>query len=258
MARGRLPVPAPNRTEKEAIPVMSIYAISDLHGYPMPKFLALLEKVGFSDEDTLYIIGDVIDRNGDGGVEMLRYIMDQPNYEFILGNHEDMLLACEFLLDEITDESIAALTEDQIRAMERYMRNGGGVTLDTLRRLNREDPTAVRDIMEFLKDAPLYGAESVNGRDFLFVHGGLGDFSPEKKLRDYPPFKLLWERPTIDAEYFDDIITVFGHTPTHFYGDEYYGKAIFTRTWINIDTGTSTGIPPALLRLDDLQVFYGD
>ena len=31
-----------------------------------------------------------------------------------------------------------------------------------------------------------------------------------------------------------------------------------TRTWINIDTGAASGLPPALLCLDDLSVTYGD
>lgn len=70
---------------------MKTYTISDLHGYPVDKFKALLDKANFSDTDTLYILGDVIDRNGDGGVSLLRYIMAQPNFGFILGNHEDML-----------------------------------------------------------------------------------------------------------------------------------------------------------------------
>lgn len=45
--------------------------MSDLHGYP-------LEKAGFSDDDFLYILGDVIDRNGDGGVEMLCWQQTSP------------------------------------------------------------------------------------------------------------------------------------------------------------------------------------
>ena len=53
------------------------YVISDLHGYPLDKFKALLDKVKFSNSDMLYILGDVIDRNGDGGIELLRYIMAQ-------------------------------------------------------------------------------------------------------------------------------------------------------------------------------------
>ena len=45
---------------------MPTYAISDLHGYPVDKFKALLDKANFSDSDTLYRLGDVIDRSGDG------------------------------------------------------------------------------------------------------------------------------------------------------------------------------------------------
>jgi len=43
-----------------------IFATSDIHGYPLDSFLRLLEKAGFSASDRLYVIGDVIDRNGDG------------------------------------------------------------------------------------------------------------------------------------------------------------------------------------------------
>lgn len=237
---------------------MSVYAISDLHGYPLGKLKALLDKVGFGGEDTLYIIGDVIDRNGDGGVEMLRYIMEQPNFEFILGNHEDMLLACSFLFEEITCESVEKLSSDDMVSCERYMRNGGGVTVENLQKLQKDEPEAFNALMLFLRDAPAFGAETVNGRDFLLLHGGLRDFSPEKKLREYSYHDVLWERPKLGDEYFDDIITVFGHTPTLYYGDEYRGRVIKTRTWIDIDAGAAEGLPPALLRLDDLEAFYGD
>ncbi|MBR3383272.1 MAG: metallophosphoesterase [Clostridia bacterium] len=237
---------------------MSFYAISDLHGYPLEKFKALLEKAGFGEGDTLYVIGDVIDRNLDGGVGLLRYIMGRPDFEFILGNHEDMLLACDFLFEEITDESISELNEMKAAALNRYLRNGGGVTLESLRLLRREDPAAFDDLLDFLRESPLYGAVSCGGRDFLLVHGGLGGFSPEKKLSEYSPHDLIWERPSLETEYFDDVITVFGHTPTLYYGDEYAGKVLFTRTWIDIDAGAASCLPPALLRLDDLAVFYGE
>jgi serine/threonine protein phosphatase 1 len=237
---------------------MSVYAISDLHGWPLEKLKRLLERVGFSEEDNLYVLGDVIDRNGDGGAAMLRYIMEQPNFEFILGNHEDMLLACEFVFGEIDDESIDSLSQDDLISLDRYLWNGGRVTLDSLRALERERPGSIADIFDFLRDAPLFGAVTAGGRDFLLVHAGLGNFSPERKLSDYERFDLIWERPTLETEYFDDIITVFGHTPTLYYGDEYSGQVIKTRTWINIDAGAAGGLAPALLRLDDLEVFYGE
>ena len=83
-----------------------IYATSDIHGYPLDAFRRLLDTAAFSDSDYLYVLGDVIDRNGDGGIEMLLWMMDQPNIEMILGNHEAMLLSCSFLFEEITDDAI--------------------------------------------------------------------------------------------------------------------------------------------------------
>ena len=41
---------------------MAIFVTSDLHGYSLDKFKDFLDKVGFCDEDFLYILGDVIDR----------------------------------------------------------------------------------------------------------------------------------------------------------------------------------------------------
>ena len=53
-----------------------IYVISDLHGYPLEKFKMLLEKAAFSNDDFLYVLGDVVDRNGDGVVD------DNDRYPF--------------------------------------------------------------------------------------------------------------------------------------------------------------------------------
>ena len=60
------------------------YVISDLHGYPLEKLKTLLKKAKFSGNDFLYILGDVIDRNGDGGVKMLCWLLEQPNVQLIL------------------------------------------------------------------------------------------------------------------------------------------------------------------------------
>lgn len=51
-------------------------------------------------------------------------------------------------------------------------------------------------------------------------------------------------------------ITVFGHTPTICFGEEYKGKIIKTKTWIDIDVGAADGkTEPVLLRLDDMEEF---
>lgn len=243
-------------TRKER--AMAIYVTSDLHGLEVERLEALLKKVNFSDSDWLYILGDVIDRTNDGGVALLRWCTYQPNVQLILGNHEAMLLACDFLFDEINEESIDALSADKLAVLERYTRNGGDVTLNTLQRLNAEDREELFDILDYLRDAPLYETVSVGGRDFILVHGGLKHFSPEKKLSEYAPDELLWCRPLPHDKYFTDIITVVGHTPTFVYERVAPGKILKMPTWINVDVGVPYGHSPALLRLDDLTEFYLD
>lgn len=231
------------------------YVISDLHGYPLKKLKKLLEKAAFSDNDFLYILGDVIDRNGDGGVEMLRWLLEQPNVQLILGNHEAMLLSCEFVFDEITNESVEAMNTEKVELLSNYMFNGGDLTLAYLRELNKTSPETVANILDYLHDTPFYEAITIGENDFLLVHSGVDNFDKNKKLSQYSSDDFLWAWPEIDDEYFDDIITVFGHTPTMSYGEEYTGKIIKTKTWINIDVGAGFGQEPVLLRLDDFKEF---
>lgn len=231
------------------------YVISDLHGYPLEKFKKLLEKADFSDDDFLYILGDVVDRNGDGGVEMLCWLLEQPNVQLILGNHEAMLLSCKFIFDVITDESINAMCNEKIGVLGDYMFNGGEVTLKALSELRKTSPETVIDILDYLHDAPLYEAITVSENDFLLVHAGIDNFDRNKKISQYSSDDFLWARPRINDEYFDDIITIFGHTPTMHYGTMYKGKIIKTKTWINIDVGAGFGQEPVLLRLDDFKEF---
>ena len=233
-----------------------IYVISDLHGYPLEKLKKLLEKAHFDENDFLYILGDVVDRNGDGGVEILTWLLSQPNVQLILGNHEAMLLACEFLFDEITEDSISSFDSEKMEILTNYQLNGGDVTLKALSKLNKEAPETVADILDYLHDAPLYEAVTAGGKDYFLVHSGIDDFEKDKKVSEYPADAFIWAWPELEDEYFDDITTVFGHTPTKYYGEEYSNKIIKTRTWIAIDMGAGDGLTePVLLRLDDMAEF---
>lgn len=229
-----------------------VYVTSDLHGYPLPKFRTLLEKAGFSQNDYLYVLGDVIDRGSDG-VNILRWLMAQPNAQLILGNHEAMLLECDFLFEEITDESIDRLTGSKLGIYSTWLSNGGAATLNALRATRKSE---IKYILEYLREAPLFETETVNGKDFVLTHSGLGGFRKDKKLTEYSVTDLLWTRPAINTKYFDGITTVFGHTPTVYYGENFRGRAVVTDTWIDIDTGAAMGLDPMLLRLDDMKEFY--
>lgn len=229
-----------------------VYVTSDLHGYPLAKFKDLLKKANFSDDDYCFLLGDIIDR-GPESVDLLKWLMMQQNVELIMGNHEAMLLACSFLFDTITDESLDNLKEEDMAAFNTWIFNGGR---ETLKQLSECDSDTVVQIVDYLSDAPLYDSVCVNNKDFFLVHSGLGKFDPNKKIEDYSVDELIWTRPKLTQKYFDDMLTILGHTPTHFYGTEHRGKAVKTPTWIDIDTGAAYGGSPMLLRLDDMKEFY--
>ena len=79
---------------------MATYVISDIHGqYNM--FIELLDKIDLKDTDTLYILGDVLDR-GPHPIKTIRKLMEMPNAICLVGNHEFMAMKClEFLMKEI-------------------------------------------------------------------------------------------------------------------------------------------------------------
>lgn len=228
------------------------YVISDLHGYRIEKLKELLEKANFSENDRLYILGDVIDRNGDGGIGVLQWLIKEPNAELIMGNHEAMLLACDFIFENVTDAFLEDFDEKKNRLLINYLFNGGGVTLRNLAKLDVE---ARYKIVDYLRSCPLYKKVNINGEKYILVHAGLDNFSPDKKISDYSTNELLWAEPELNDEYYDDVHTVFGHTPTYLFGEEYNGKIVKTRTWTCIDCGAASGNEPVLFCLDDKKEF---
>ena len=63
---------------------MAIYVCSDIHGqYDL--FKKILDKINFSDEDKMFVLGDAIDR-GPEGIKLLQDLVDRKNVFFLLGN----------------------------------------------------------------------------------------------------------------------------------------------------------------------------
>lgn len=227
-----------------------IYVISDVHGC-YEQYRALLEKICFNDTDTLYVLGDVIDRKP-GGVRVLQDMMLRPNVIPILGNHEFMAATClPWLMGEITKENLEKLDNAHIGALRDWLDNGGGPTLRALRDLRQEER---EDILAYIRDFSLYEEIEVNGRSFLLVHAGLEGFAPDKTLEEYRLEDFLFSRPEPDTVYWPDRIVIFGHTPTWYRGSE--NRILRRNTWIDIDCGCGSGGPLACLCLDTMGEFY--
>ena len=190
---------------------MATYVISDIHGqYDL--FVKMLEKIALKDEDTLYVLGDVLDR-GPHPIRTLRKLMEMPNAICIVGNHELMALEClKFLMQEVTEEALAGLDRDMLEGYLIWIdHNGGRTTLDEFRAL---DVQSRQDVIDFIGEFDIYEDITVNGRDYLLVHAGLGNFYPGKDIENYSLADLVWSRAEYDIEYYPDKYVVTGHTPT--------------------------------------------
>ena len=233
---------------------MSTYVMSDLHGQ-YQAYLAMLEKINFQNHDLLYILGDILDR-GPEPIKILLDLMDRPNVDVLVGNHCAMACEClTYLTKEITSDSLAMMSEYMIRKLTTWIYNGGNTTLTAFRKCSRETQF---ELLDFISNFELYDEIEVNGKSFILVHGGLGNFSTDKELWDYELDELVWERPDYNIRYFPDKIVISGHTPTQVIKENPKPGYIYhANNHIAIDCGAAyPGGRLGCIRLDDMKEFY--
>ena len=100
-----------------------IYVMSDIHGQKR-RFDSVMKQINLQPEDTLYVLGDVIDRNPDG-IKLLRQIMAMPNVKMLLGNHELMMMNALYYPPPEDEEWPEYYYE---RKQTLWYRNGGQIT----------------------------------------------------------------------------------------------------------------------------------
>lgn len=189
---------------------MATYVMGDIHG-EYGAFVDLLEQIQLKETDTLYILGDILDR-GSHPIKVLLKLMEMPNVICLVGNHELMALEClEFLMKEVTDVSIDEIDSKTLDNLVTWQYNGSKTTIDEFRSLSRE---MQQEVLYFIKEFSIYEEVSVNGKDYLLVHGGLGNYWPGKDIDEYSLKELIWDRAEYDITYFEDVYVVTGHTPT--------------------------------------------
>ncbi len=106
--------------------------MSDLHGN-YKAYKDMLEKIEFSNADTLFILGDILDR-GPHPIKIILDVMNRPNVEVLAGNHCMMALECmSFLMREVTLESLAELNIEKIEKLVNWQQNGAETTINEFR-----------------------------------------------------------------------------------------------------------------------------
>lgn len=233
------------------------YTVSDIHGC-YDKYWKLLNKINFGPEDTLYVLGDVIDR-GSAGFRILLDMAHRPNVVNLLGNHEAMAIDAIPGILRCIDEGEDILTKDEADAAELWFYNGGELSLADLLWLNEDD---AQYVLDYMNSFPLYSEVEVEGRKFIMLHGGLKDFSESRPLTDYAPEEILWCRPEPDTIYYPDNYVIFGHTPVQLlcdgFGEEDTAAKIFHNgKAIDIDCGCAfPGGQLGCLCLETMEEFY--
>lgn len=224
-----------------------IYAMSDIHG-DYEKYRRLLQAIDLRPSDTLYVLGDVVDR-GPEPMKILRDMMCRLNVVPILGNHKFMMAYClRFLLKEITDETVAELNDVQWTALQEWFQNGGRATLAGFHRLS---PKERIDVWDYLGEFSLYEEVRAGGKSYLLVHPGLDNFSPDRPLADYALHELIFGCPDYEHPYYPDRYVVTGHTPTQAIPcNPAPGRIFRQNNHIAIDCGCGYGGPLAAVCLD--------
>jgi serine/threonine protein phosphatase 1 len=195
---------------------MRQFAISDIHGY-LNTFKALLERIAFSPEDELFLLGDFIDRGPDskGVIDHVKALKAAGHHIHCLrGNHEQMAI------DAPTDFSTRTA----------WLRYGGK---ETCASFDTRDFTVPDDYLEWMTELPFY----LLTEGYLFVHAGIDTY----KTHPLADFKsMLWARnwsDKIDREWLGDRIIVHGHTPTPYQDIQLSLHTLEYLPVINIDAG---------------------
>lgn len=169
-----------------------LFAIGDIHGCSTA-LKALIEAIAPRPEDTIVVLGDVIDYGPDskGAVQQLIDLSHRCRLILIQGNHEEMLFQAVNGRDD-----------------RRYWEACGGATTRRCYPGRSDRELIDSDHLGFLRE---------NCRDyfetdeFIFVHAS---YHPNRPMSEQDPYTLRWEgvQPGRMAPHFSGKPVIAGHT----------------------------------------------
>jgi len=230
-----------------------IYVMSDIHGN-RARFDSVMHQIGLCPEDTLYILGDVVDRFPDG-IRILRRIMEMPNVKMLLGNHELMMLRAIEENPRFCETGTLLGCHKDSRAFRHWYRNGGEATLNAFKHIRKKQRL---EICSYLHTLPLNLDVEAGGRKYRLVHASPVEFyDPEASRFESLTTFAVWERWQPGDPVPAGCTMIFGHTPTcHFQNTDPW-EIWRGENAVGIDCGCGYREGRlACIRLDDGAVFY--
>lgn len=214
------------------------YVMSDLHGQ-YEAFTNMLHMIQFTEEDELYILGDVIDR-GTHSIECIKWILEHDNVLTLLGNHELLFY-------------------------DAYIHNAPAL-YNCLTEVRERLPAAEQaEIVKWIADMPECKLVTVNGRQFYLNHTQAASneyFKTDLTDRMFPEYSIYQKYNDLTVK---NITCIHGHIPTIQMRKWHNQKETHT-IWKNksgsiIDIDCGAGYPGSggqlgCLRLNDMLEFY--
>ena len=223
------------------------YVMSDIHGM-YDKYAALLKDTSFSRQDTLFVLGNVLDR----GPDPCGVLLDMSCRENVFPILGDLEFLAAVALRKLREDPDAADEEGPL-SPARWLRDGGDITWRQFYALSKDDQDA---LLDYLEEFSLYEVVTAGEQKYILVHAGLGNYSPEKKLSQYTPAELLYGPNDYTRSFYGKSVLVTGHVPTNRIGEAWRGRVFHGPRQLGINCGAAEGGRLAMVCLDTGEEFY--
>ena len=230
-----------------------IYVIGDIHG-DKEKFDSMMEKLSPTDNDTVFVLGDIINI-GDSSIELLQDMMYRPNVYPVLGEHEYMAKKIFPLIAEFSsiDEANEKLSGEDKELFSKWLTMKSVKTTEDFLSLDEEGKES---IIDYLSEFEAVEEIEAGGKDFVLCHAGINNFEEDKDLSEYDEEDFVFAKTDYSTIYFADRYLVTGHTPTAVIDRSLTGKVYSKKRHLAIDCGCGYGGRLAAVCLDKLKVYY--
>ena len=212
--------------------------IGDVHGH-YEGLMTLLEAIAPSSEDSVYFLGDLIDRGPDSA-RVVDFVQNS-GHACLLGNHEQLL--------------IDAFPNGRSfnPALQAWLYSGGRATVASY-----NDTGSLLDHVDWFRTLPTY----LDLGDLWLVHAGV---HPRMLIEEQTTQEFCWIREefhSITKPYFPDKLIITGHTITFTMPKVAPGELAQGCGWLGIDTGAYhpksgwlTGVDMTTRRVYQVNVF---
>ena len=226
------------------------FLISDLCGR-LDLYEKLIKTIKLKETDVLYVLGNSVGKGVDS-IGLLTEMSMATNVLPILGEEDykayHILSGMNEYLAKKEKPEPEFMTE-----MAEWVTDGGQNTLDAFRSL---EPDMQEGILDYLAEMSLYEEINVNGAEYLLVHKGVVDYSPDLELDVCGPDDFMGDPFDLTMENDPNRVIVTGYTRVGSIEGADPEKIFYGKNMIGLNCDVENGGPLACLCLETGKEYY--